>query len=110
MNFASATAYIPTPVQFLYGASKAAVIHLTRTMASALAPRFRVNAISPGWVATEGTRVVKDQMIEEVKSLPVPRAGTPDELARIAVWLATDPATAYITGATINANGGAVMS
>jgi 3-oxoacyl-[acyl-carrier protein] reductase len=109
VNFASATAYIPTPVQFLYGASKAAVVHLTRTMALALAPRFRVNAVSPGWVATEGTRVVAEQMVEEVKSLPIPRAGRPEELASIAWWLAVDPAAAYITGETLNANGGAVM-
>lgn len=110
VNFASATAYIPTPVQFLYGASKAAVVHLTRTMALALAPRFRVNAVSPGWVATEGTRVVSDQMVEEVKSLPIPRAGRPEEFASIVWWLAVDPAAAYITGETVNANGGAVMA
>ena len=110
VNFASATAYIPTPVQFLYGASKAAVVHLTRTMALALAPRFRVNAIAPGWVATEGTQVVGAQMIEEVKSLPIPRAGSPAELASIVWWLAVDEAASYLTGETINANGGAVMA
>jgi len=110
VNFASATAYIPTPVQFLYGASKAAVVHLTRTMALALAPRFRVNAIAPGWVATEGTQVVGTQMIEEVKSLPIPRAGNPAELASIVWWLAVDEAASYVTGETINANGGGGMA
>jgi NAD(P)-dependent dehydrogenase (short-subunit alcohol dehydrogenase family) len=110
VNFASATVYIPTPVQFLYGASKAAVVHLTRTMAAALAPRFRVNAIAPGWVETEGTRVVRDQMVEEVKAFPIPRPGKPEELAGIVWWLAVDRSAAYITGETLNANGGAVMA
>ena len=110
VNFASATVYIPTPVQFLYGASKAAVVHLTRTMAVALAPRFRVNAVAPGWVETEGTRVVHDQMIDEVKSFPIARPGKPEELAGVVFWLAVDSNAAYITGEIVNANGGAVMA
>jgi 3-oxoacyl-[acyl-carrier protein] reductase len=110
INFASATVYIPTPVQFLYGASKAAVVHLTRTLASALAPRFRVNAIAPGWVSTEGTSGLREQMIDEVKSFPIKRAGTPEEIAGVVWWLAVDPAAAYITGETLNVNGGATMA
>jgi len=111
VNLASATAYVPTPVQLVYGASKAAVVHLTRTMAAALSPRVRVNALAPGWTQTEGTysHNVADQMTEEVKTLPIPRPGTPAEMASIVWWLAVSPATAYITGETINANGGAVM-
>jgi NAD(P)-dependent dehydrogenase (short-subunit alcohol dehydrogenase family) len=112
VNLASATAYIPTPVQFVYGASKAAVVHLTRTLAAALGPRVRVNALAPGWTETEGTysHNVVEQMTEEVKTLPIPRPGKPAEMANIVWWLAVDPAAAYITGETINANGGAVMA
>jgi 3-oxoacyl-[acyl-carrier protein] reductase len=110
VNFASATVYIPTPVQFLYGASKAAVVHLTRTLAFVLAPRFRVNAVAPGWVSTEGTSGLSEQMTEEVKSFPIKRAGTPEELASVVWWIAVDPAAAYITGETLNVNGGATMA
>ncbi len=55
INFASVDAFTVSPGQLLYGASKAAVVMLTKALALELAPqRIRVNAIAPGWVATPG--------------------------------------------------------
>ena len=56
VNFASIDAFVPSPGQLVYCASKAAVVALTRSLALELAPRVRVNAIAPGWVDTPGNR------------------------------------------------------
>ena len=56
VNFASIDAFVPSPGQLLYCASKAAVVALTRSLALELAPRVRVNALAPGWVDTPGNR------------------------------------------------------
>ncbi len=56
VNFASIDAFVPSPGQLLYCASKAAVVALTRSLALELAPRVRVNALAPGWVDTPGNQ------------------------------------------------------
>jgi 3-oxoacyl-[acyl-carrier protein] reductase len=90
-----------------YSASKAGLIGLTKTAAKELASRnITVNAIAPGFIETEMTAPlpenVKSAMISQI---PMGRSGTPEDVARLAVFLASD-AAGYITGQTIHVNGG----
>jgi 3-oxoacyl-[acyl-carrier protein] reductase len=109
VNFASADAFVAKPQQILYGASKAAVVHMTRTMAASLAAQnVRVNAIAPGPVDTEGMRDTP-RMREVRARVPLGRVAEVTEMASLAAWLLDDPASAFITGETIVASGGLVM-
>ena len=95
-----------------YSSSKAGVIGLTRAMALALAPhRVRVNAIAPGTTDTAQPRYgnTEAQLREREKLIPLGRMAQPDEIARVAVFLASDEAV-YITGEVIHANGGVYMA
>ena len=92
-----------------YGASKAALCSLTRTLAVEWAPmNIRVNAIAPGLIATDMTApllddpTMRDKMI---KSVPMRRTGTPDEVAGAAVFLCS-PAGSYCTGEVLVVDGG----
>ncbi|MEV7735846.1 SDR family oxidoreductase [Streptomyces sp. NPDC088921] len=85
-----------------YGTSKAALLHLTRQLAGELAPRVRVNSVSPGLVRTELARFVWEQGPVD---LPLGRIGEPEDIARAVVWLASDAAE-WITGADLLVDGG----
>jgi 3-oxoacyl-[acyl-carrier protein] reductase len=94
-----------------YIASKAGVIGLTKIMAREAAPYgITVNAIAPGMIDTSMMRLTtppeKDK--EVAKVIPLGRLGTPQEIAEAVLFLASDAAS-YITGATIDVNGGWVM-
>jgi 3-oxoacyl-[acyl-carrier protein] reductase len=101
-----------TPLGVHYSASKAGVMGLTRAMALALAPvRIRVNAIAPGLTDTAQPRYgnTEAELVELGRQIPLGgRMATPDEIARVAVFLASDEA-GWITGQTIHVNGGAFM-
>ncbi|NUP23175.1 MAG: SDR family oxidoreductase [Streptomyces sp.] len=89
-----------------YGTSKAALLHLTRQLAGELAPRVRVNSVSPGLVRTEMARFVWEPGEEEVAAgLPLGRIGEPEDVARAVVWLASDAAE-WVTGADLLVDGG----
>jgi 3-oxoacyl-[acyl-carrier protein] reductase len=92
----------------LFAAAKNAVMGLTRSLALSLAPHVRVNCIAPGWIRTawgeQAGAVWQERVLRET---PLCRWGTPEDIARLARFLASDDA-AYITGQVINANGGAV--
>lgn len=89
-----------------YGTSKAALLHLTQQLAGELAPRVRVNSVSPGLVRTEMARFVWEPGEEEVAAgLPLGRIGEPEDIARAVVWLASD-AAAWVTGADLLVDGG----
>jgi meso-butanediol dehydrogenase / (S,S)-butanediol dehydrogenase / diacetyl reductase len=90
-----------------YNASKAGVILLAKTMALELAPTVRVNAICPGYVLTPMQRAeYTDEMLAEVNDgIPLGRHATPEEIAALYVFLASDEG-AYFTGATISIDGG----
>src|SRR4051812_7308478 len=89
-----------------YGTSKAALLHLTRQLAGELAPKVRVNSVSPGLVRTEMARFVWEPGEAEVAAgLPLGRIGEPDDVARAVVWLASDAAE-WITGADLLVDGG----
>jgi 3-oxoacyl-[acyl-carrier protein] reductase len=92
-----------------YAASKAGVIHLTRTLGDAWAPEgIRVNGIAPGLVATKMIKVTTDdpqRLAHRLAGIPLKRMGTVDEIAGIALFLAS-PLAAYVVGQTIVADGG----
>ncbi|WP_369174230.1 SDR family oxidoreductase [Streptomyces sp. R28] len=89
-----------------YGTSKAALAHLTQQLAGELAPKVRVNSVSPGLVRTEMARFVWEPGEEEVAAgLPLGRIGEPEDVARAVVWLASDAAQ-WVTGADLLVDGG----
>jgi NAD(P)-dependent dehydrogenase (short-subunit alcohol dehydrogenase family) len=95
-----------------YSASKAGVVGLTRAMALALAPhRIRVNAIAPGTTDTAQPRYgnTEAQLAARVRDTPFGRMAQPDEIARVAVFLATEEA-AWISGEVIHVNAAAYMA
>jgi 3-oxoacyl-[acyl-carrier protein] reductase len=93
-----------------YAASKAAVIALTRRAATELAPHgVTVNAVAPA--AIDGPlaqEVLRERLDEKVADIPVGRLGRPEEVAALVTFLASDDA-GYITGATLDVNGGVLM-
>lgn len=95
------------PLYADYNASKAGVVALARTMALELAPRIRVNAVCPGYVLTPMQKAeYSPEMLRAVdRRIPLGRHATPDEIAGLFAYLASDDA-AYITGAAIPIDGG----
>jgi 3-oxoacyl-[acyl-carrier protein] reductase len=108
INFASVDAFTVSPGQLVYGASKAAVVMLTKELALELAPRqIRVNAIAPGWIATPGIAAT-GRMAAAAAGIPLGRVGQPAEIAEWVRFLAS-PAAAFMTGETIVLSGGDVI-
>ena len=109
VNFASVDGFVVSPGQLVYGASKAAVIMLTKATALELAPRgIRVNAIAPGWVATPGNAAT-GRMEAAAAGIPLGRVATPAEIAEW-VWLLTGGgAASFMTGDTVTLSGGDVI-
>lgn len=96
--------------QASYNASKAGVVHLTRTLAGEWAGRgVRVNSVSPGYIATELTAPLMTENPEWTHAwterTPMGRVGTPDEVASIILFLASE-ASSFMTGADVIADGG----
>ena len=91
-----------------YGAAKAGLSHLTRLLATELAPRVRVNALAVGAVETSALApfLAAEGMREKMESLtPLRRIGQPEDIGAAAVWLAS-PAGAWVTGKVIEVDGG----
>ena len=90
-----------------YAASKAGVIGLTKSMAKEIGSRgVRVNAIAPGFIETDMTSALSDEVRKEwAKQIPLRRGGTPKEVADVAVFLASDLST-YVTGQVVSVCGG----
>ncbi len=95
-----------------YNASKAGALGLTRTLGDAWAPDgIRVNGIAPGLVATKMTKITTDhpkRLAAMLSNIPLQRLGTTDEMASVALFLAS-PMAAYIVGQTIPVDGGLVL-
>ena len=110
INVSSVVSEKGLPGALVYAATKSALDSVTRVLASELGPRnIRVNTIAPGGVNTEGTRsagvVGGDFEKQIVSQTPLGRFGQPDDIARIAVFLASED-SAWLTGERITASGG----
>ena len=111
INFASVAAHVGGILAGAhYAAGKAAVVALTKSVAKILAPHgVRCNAIAPSGVQTEMLHEFTEaQRADLVRGIPVGRFGTAEEMAELVLWLAS-PASDFITGQTININGGVYL-
>jgi 3-oxoacyl-[acyl-carrier protein] reductase len=92
-----------------YAATKGAIISMTKSLASELAPfGIRVNCVAPGWVRTQMTEAALDADPAIGRTIPLGRVANPDEIAAPIAFLASDAAS-FITGEIFNVNGGAVL-
>jgi 3-oxoacyl-[acyl-carrier protein] reductase len=107
INITSVVAQSGNPGQSNYCASKAGIIGLTKAAALELAPRgITVNAVAPGFIATEMTGELDDEVRERYLSrIPLGRFGEPEDVAGAVCWLAS-PEAGYVTGQVISVNGG----
>ncbi|MEW6977738.1 MULTISPECIES: 3-oxoacyl-[acyl-carrier-protein] reductase [Bacillus] len=111
INVASVVGVCGNPGQANYVAAKAGVIGLTKTTAKELASRhITVNAVAPGFISTDMTDKLDDNVqTEMLKQIPLARFGAPEDISNVVVFLASEGA-GYITGQTIQVDGGMVMS
>jgi len=107
INMSSVVGVSGNAGQANYSASKAGMIGLAKSMAKELGSRgIRVNAIAPGFIETEMTHVLNDeQRAKWAETIPLKRGGTPDEVAKTALFLACD-LSSYVSGQVINVCGG----
>jgi 3-oxoacyl-[acyl-carrier protein] reductase len=107
INVSSVAATHVNPGQTNYAASKGAINSFTRALAAELASRgVTVNAIAPGFIETEMTEAVRNKAGDTIKKhIPMRRLGQPDDIARVAVFLASAD-SAYVTGQVLTVDGG----
>jgi 3-oxoacyl-[acyl-carrier protein] reductase len=110
VSISSVAAFMGNPGQANYGASKAGIVGLTKTLAKEYASRgITVNAVAPGFIQTAMTDVLPEKVKEEVKKqVPLARFGTVEDVAHAVIFLAS-PDSGYITGHVIHVNGGMYM-
>ncbi len=110
INVSSAGAFMFSAYIHMYAAAKAGLLAYTRSLAAELAPKkIRVNAIAPGTIDTDMVRNNPPEAQEAMaKAALMRRAGTPDEIVGLALYLASD-ASSFVTGTTINIDGGLVQ-
>lgn len=110
INLASVVGVTGNAGQCNYSASKAGIIGFTKSIAKELASRnIRANAIAPGFIDTDMTSVLSDEVKDSIKAqIPMKRMGTAQEIANVAYFLGCEESS-YITGQVINIDGGMVM-
>jgi len=110
INLASIMGVNGNAGQTIYAGSKAAVIGITKSLAKELAPNnIRVNAIAPGFINTSmATSLPPEKFQERLASIKMGRIGEPDEVAKVALFLASD-LSSYVTGQVIGVDGGMVI-
>ncbi len=110
INISSVVGISGNAGQTNYSASKAGIIGFTKSLAKEVASRnITVNAVAPGFIETQMTDVLKDDIKEEIaKRIPLKRMGTPQDVANVVKFLASSDSS-YITGQVINIDGGMLM-
>lgn len=110
INLSSVVGISGNAGQSNYAASKAGIIGFTKSLAKEVASRnILVNAIAPGFIQTNMTDVLKDEVKEEIaKAIPLKRMGTAQDVANLVKFLASEDSS-YITGQVINVDGGMLM-
>lgn len=110
INISSVVGVSGNAGQTNYSASKAGIIGFTKSLAKEVGSRgILVNAVAPGFIETQMTEVLKDDVKDEIaKSIPLKRMGTPEDVANVVKFLASDDSS-YITGQVINIDGGMLM-
>jgi len=108
INITSVVGLMGNPGQANYSAAKAGVVGFTRSAAAEFASRgITVNAVAPGFIATDMTQALDPEPI--LRAIPLGRLGQPEEVAGAVRFLAADPAAAYITGQVLQVDGGMLM-
>ena len=110
INISSVVGISGNAGQTNYSASKAGIIGFTKSLAKEVASRnITVNAVAPGFIETQMTDVLKEDIKEEIaKKIPLKRMGTPQDVANVVKFLASNDSS-YITGQVINIDGGMLM-
>ena len=110
INISSVVGISGNAGQTNYAASKAGIIGFTKSLAKEVASRnITVNAVAPGFIETQMTDVLKEDIKEEIaKKIPLKRMGTPQDVANVVKFLASSDSS-YITGQVINIDGGMLM-
>jgi 3-oxoacyl-[acyl-carrier protein] reductase len=107
INITSVVGFTGNVGQVNYSTTKAGLVGFTKSLAKELAPRnILVNAVAPGFIETDMTETLKEEIKEEYKRrIPLGRFGKPQEVARVVLFLAS-PMADYVTGEVIHVNGG----
>lgn len=110
INLSSVVGISGNAGQSNYAASKAGIIGFTKSIAKELASRnITANAVAPGFIQTDMTNVLKDEVKEAIEgTIPLKRLGTAEDVAKVVKFLASDDSN-YITGQVINVDGGMLM-
>jgi len=110
INLSSVVGISGNAGQSNYAASKAGIIGFTKSIAKELASRnITANAVAPGFIQTDMTNVLKDEIKEAIEgTIPLKRLGTAEDVAKVVKFLASDESS-YITGQVINVDGGMLM-
>ncbi|AXT84419.1 3-oxoacyl-ACP reductase [Aeromicrobium sp. A1-2] len=110
VNIASVAGLLPAPGIGVYGASKAALIHVTEELAVELGPDIRVNAVAPAVVKTKFATALYEGREEEVAAAyPLKRLGEPDDIGSVVTFLLSQD-SAWVTGQTITIDGGVTLT
>jgi 3-oxoacyl-[acyl-carrier protein] reductase len=110
ISMSSVAGVYGNPAQTNYSASKAGIIGFSKSLAKELGPYgIRVNVVAPGWIETDMTKDLPQKVVDRVKpNIPLRRLGSPDDVAGVVAFLASDQAS-YITAQVVHVDGGVMI-